>query len=118
MNKIDLVDDRARDCAIAGRAAIPVSVRTGANLDGLLMAITERVASLLDREGPMPLTRARHRAALHACREALGRAATAGAAELVAEDLRLATRALGRITGRVDVEDVLDVIFREFCIGK
>ena len=40
------------------------------------------------------------------------------AAELVAEDVRLAARSLGRITGRVDVEEVLDVIFREFCIGK
>jgi tRNA modification GTPase len=66
----------------------------------------------------MPLTRERHRAALETCREALSRAAIANAAELVAEDLRLATRALGRIIGRVDVEDVLDVIFREFCIGK
>ena len=39
-------------------------------------------------------------------------------AELEAEDLRLAARELGRITGRVDVEDLLDVIFRDFCIGK
>jgi tRNA modification GTPase len=38
--------------------------------------------------------------------------------ELFGEDLRLALRSLGRITGRVDVEDVLDVIFRDFCIGK
>ena len=38
--------------------------------------------------------------------------------ELRAEDLRLAARALGRIIGRVDVEDILDVIFRDFCIGK
>jgi tRNA modification GTPase len=38
--------------------------------------------------------------------------------ELVAEELRLAARALGRLTGRVDVEDILDVIFRDFCIGK
>jgi len=37
---------------------------------------------------------------------------------LVAEELRLAARSLGRITGRVDVEEVLDVIFRDFCIGK
>ncbi|HEX5316770.1 MAG TPA: hypothetical protein VFX22_08970, partial [Candidatus Kapabacteria bacterium] len=40
------------------------------------------------------------------------------AGELRAEDVRLASRALGRITGRVDVEDLLDVIFRDFCIGK
>jgi tRNA modification GTPase len=38
--------------------------------------------------------------------------------ELAAEDLRLAARAMGRITGRVDVEDILDRIFSEFCIGK
>ena len=38
--------------------------------------------------------------------------------DVVAEDLRLAARALGRLTGRVDVEDILDVIFRDFCIGK
>ncbi len=68
-------------------------------------------------------TRARHRRALEDCAAALERAAAAGAPELVApelvaENLRLALRALGRITGRVDVEDVLDVIFRDFCIGK
>jgi tRNA modification GTPase len=38
--------------------------------------------------------------------------------ELLAEDLRSAARALGRITGRVDVEDILDVVFASFCIGK
>jgi len=41
-----------------------------------------------------------------------------GNEELIAEDLRSAATALGRLTGRVDVEEVLDVIFREFCIGK
>ena len=72
--------------------------------------------------GP-PLASARHRAALADCAGALQRAhaaivAGADSPELVAEDLRLAARALGRITGRVGVEDVLDVVFREFCIGK
>jgi tRNA modification GTPase len=38
--------------------------------------------------------------------------------ELAAEELRLATRSLGRITGQIDVEDVLDQVFAEFCIGK
>ena len=65
-----------------------------------------------------PLTRARHREALEAVVEALGRAENAVLPELQAEDIRLANRALARITGRVDVEDVLDVIFMDFCIGK
>jgi tRNA modification GTPase len=55
---------------------------------------------------------------LEHCRDALDRARTAPGLDLLAEDLRLAVRAIGRITGRVDVEDLLDVIFREFCIGK
>jgi len=68
--------------------------------------------------GQPSLTRARHRAALEECLEHLKRARYAPETELCAEDMRLAVRALGRITGHVDVEDVLDVIFRDFCIGK
>ena len=49
---------------------------------------------------------------------ARSRSAARGQEELIAEELRLAARALGRLTGRVDVEDILDVIFRDFCIGK
>jgi tRNA modification GTPase len=76
---------------------------------------------LLATGGEPLLTRARHRAALQAALEALARFSSApGQSELalLAEDLRLATRALGRITGEVAVEDVLDRIFAEFCIGK
>ena len=68
------------------------------------------------------VTRARHRSELLTCVEALGRAeqlaAGQGEVALVAEELRQAVRSLGRITGRVDVEDLLDVVFRDFCIGK
>ena len=67
------------------------------------------------------VTRARHRHALEetlaALRRALGRE-MAGHEDLLAEELRIATRALGRLTGRVDVEDVLDRVFSSFCIGK
>jgi tRNA modification GTPase len=55
---------------------------------------------------------------LEDCRDALVRAQEAELPELTAEELRLALRALGRITGRVDVEDLLDIVFAEFCIGK
>jgi tRNA modification GTPase len=67
------------------------------------------------------LTRSRHRTALRATLEALERFTLAPDGDelaLLAEDLRLATRALGRITGRVGVDDILDRIFAEFCIGK
>jgi tRNA modification GTPase len=66
------------------------------------------------------ITRERHRHLLSICHKALERALgeTAGREEIIAEELRLAARDLGRLTGRVDVEDVLDVIFRDFCIGK
>lgn len=117
VNKCDLKALPA-DLVVAGRPAAAISVLTGAGieafLDRLVTAVAERAGLA---EGPS-LTRARHRQALGECLACLGRAQRAGAAELKAEDLRLATRALGRITGRVDVEDVLDAIFREFCIGK
>jgi tRNA modification GTPase len=64
------------------------------------------------------VTRERHRAALEDVRAALGRAARESSPELVAEELRAAAHALGRIVGRTGVEDVLDVLFAEFCIGK
>ena len=50
--------------------------------------------------------------------ESLSRALKAMQSELVAEDLRLALRAIGRLTGRVDIEELLDTVFRDFCIGK
>jgi tRNA modification GTPase len=66
------------------------------------------------------VTRERHRRALEEAANGLRRALmhTEGQEDLVAEDLRLAARSLARLTGRIDVEDILDVIFRDFCIGK
>ncbi|MDR6769413.1 tRNA uridine-5-carboxymethylaminomethyl(34) synthesis GTPase MnmE [Azospirillum sp. BE72] len=97
---------------------ILVSAQTGAGLRALEEKLTEFSADRLAIGSAPSLTRARHRAALTECREALLRALDAPLPELAAEDVRLASRALGRITGRVDVEDLLDVIFRDFCIGK
>ncbi len=110
-NKADTATPSATD-------TLAVSARTGAGVDRLQAVLAERVRALLDRRGPPPLTRARHRAALTEAAAALQRAEAAPEAELRAEDLRLALRAIGRITGQVGVEDVLDVIFGQFCIGK
>jgi tRNA modification GTPase len=112
-NKIDLATDR--DALPAG--AIPVSALTGEGLPALIAALASRIEQTYDIAAPV-LTRARHREALETALAALQRSLTAGLPELRAEDLRLAWRALGRITGRVDVEDLLDVIFRDFCLGK
>ncbi len=103
---------------IRGRPATAISVKTSAGMDGLLAILSQAVAERAAVGASPALTRERHRQALVSCCEALQRAVNADAPELLAEDLRLAVTTIGRITGRVDVEDVLDVIFREFCIGK
>jgi tRNA modification GTPase len=103
------------------RDGLSVSVKTGEGLDGLIATLTAKVRDRLERGGEAPvLTRKRHRHALEeaACALEAALAAPADHPELLAEDLRLALRALGRITGRVDIEELLDVVFRDFCIGK
>jgi len=113
-NKIDLAS--GRDAPPLARA-IPVSALTGEGLPKLIAALSSRVARSYDGTAPA-LTRARHRQALETALAGLRRSLAADLPELRAEDLRLAWRSLGRITGRVDVEDLLDVIFRDFCLGK
>lgn len=113
LNKIDRTPDAPR-----AEDEIALSVRTGAGLDRLLDVLAEAVERRLTGDGSPALTRARHRAALEDARDALARVPSAPLPELAAEDLRLALRAIGRITGRVDVEDMLDLLFGSFCIGK
>jgi tRNA modification GTPase len=98
--------------------AIGVSALTGEGLDTLRTRLAEAARSLTERAGPPPLTQARHRAALQEAAARLGDAGIAELPELRAEDLRLALRAIGRITGSVGVEDILDTLFARFCIGK
>ncbi len=96
---------------------ISISLKTGDGLSMLQALLQHKVQQKFAGEAPV-LTRARHRVALTEALAALDHALLAEAPELLAEDLRLAMRAVGRITGRVDVEDVLDFVFRDFCIGK
>lgn len=118
LSKADIAPNLPNEPRISGQRALPISAVTGAGMDTLRQDIeTLAVGRLAAGEAPA-LSRARHREALEECRAALSRAEAAKSVELVAEDLRLAARSLGRITGRVDVEEILDRIFREFCIGK
>ena len=96
-----------------------ISGVSGSGFDTLLAALERRASQFLAGAEHSLVARARHRDALEATLAALGRAeALAGSEDLLAEELRAAAYDLGRLTGRVDVEDVLDVIFRDFCIGK
>lgn len=100
--------------------AIAVSARTGLGLDRLLAAL-ERSAEASLGSGDALVTRERQRLALERCLHHLDRVVAMGTelpAELVAEDLRLAIRALGEVAGRVGVEEMLDRLFSSFCIGK
>ncbi len=103
------------------RQGLSISLKTGEGIPELLEMLQKKVQQKLDsKDGAPPLTRPRHR---HALQQALahlqhGLAAPKDHPELLAEDLRLAMRAIGRITGRVDVEELLDFVFRDFCIGK
>jgi tRNA modification GTPase len=98
-----------------------ISARTGKGFDALLDALARYAEKYLAGAESALVTRERHRRALQDALAALRRALApdlSSREDLLAEELRLAARALGRLTGRVDVDDVLDVIFRDFCIGK
>jgi tRNA modification GTPase len=98
--------------------ALRISARTGLGMDELRTRLATIARQMTESAGPPPLTRARHRAALLAAADHLADAERADLPELRGEDLRLAMRALGRITGHVGVEDILDTVFSRFCIGK
>ena len=110
-NKCDLREDRRP-------GVLPVSALTGAGLPALRDRLAAAARALTETGGPPPLTRARHRAACQTAARWLAKAGDAAEPELRGEALRLGLRALGSITGQVGVEDILDAIFRQFCIGK
>ena len=125
-NKIDLAD--ARSCATAASSdssesefILSISALTGVGMEALTAALSAYAKTYFAATESAVITRARHRRALEETVAALDRAVARDRAndeELIAEELRAAATTLGRLTGRVDVEDILDVIFRDFCIGK
>ena len=98
-----------------------ISAVTGEGFEPLLAQLAHLAEGVLSEAEEAVVTRERHRHALEEVLAALRRAQggeVAAREDLLAEELRIAARTLGRLTGRVDVEDILDVIFRDFCIGK
>jgi tRNA modification GTPase len=98
--------------------ALRISAKTGTGMAELRKRLADMARLMTASSGPPPLTRSRHRAALLAAAGHLSAAERADLPEFRGEDLRLAMRALGRITGHVGVEDILDTVFSRFCIGK
>ncbi len=115
VNKCDL---QAAPTVIGGIPAMRVSAREGTGLDVLRSRLAEAALRLTGAGEGNQLTRPRHRAILTEAAALLADAEASTLPELTAEALRAALFALGRLTGRVGVEEILDIVFRDFCIGK
>jgi tRNA modification GTPase len=129
LNKADLsVDKLWINCESPFAASTETSIKTfaisaltGSGIEPLIGALSAYAEAYFASTESAWVTRARHRHALEETVAALDRALAVGPSgheELIAEELRAAATTLGRLTGRIDVEDILDVIFRDFCIGK
>lgn len=118
LNKIDLISDGG--APPLPDDMVPLSVTTGAGLDDLIKRVRVIAHERIGHHQEPALTQVRHRQLVERCRDCLTAflIGSVDEVELRAEDLRQAADALGRITGRIDVEDVLDHIFGRFCIGK
>ena len=133
-NKLDLFEGEMRPCSVDSEK-FAISCTTNQGVDAFLAALTKRALAMISQEGDSSgdlfvdgtegavITRARHRRHVEAASDALQRFEVLSgqgymALDMAAEELRLASSELGRVTGAIDVEDVLDVLFADFCIGK
>ena len=135
VNKVDLKNDMVDDSCLSRTNTFGISCTTSEGVNDFLSVLTTQALSLVSSdtssaalsslegsEGAV-ITRARHRRHVEAAADALERFGVLSgqgymALDMAAEELRLAASELGRITGAIDVEDVLDVLFADFCIGK
>ena len=115
LNKMDLVRGKSPE---EGRYGL--SAKSGDGVSELEARIEDIVVERLSATELPAISRTRHRKSVEAAVDALIRArkSLANAPELAGEDVRLAVRAVETLTGRVDVEDILDRVFSQFCIGK
>lgn len=120
LNKSDLLPRGGPDLSPHLPPHLLLSCLTGEGLDGLLEALRKELAEVCGdpSTGPPLLTRARHQHHLQGCLDALSHYKQTKDLALAAEALRLARGHLARITGGGDTEEILDIIFRDFCVGK
>jgi len=101
--------------------AVLASVKDNKNIDKLINLIKQKLNKKFSSNNSALITRERHRAKLNECLKEIDKFLKKDQnknLELAAEDLRMATRHLGSIVGKVDVEEILGSIFKDFCIGK
>lgn len=116
-NKIDTLTDK--QCSeLEKQGCVLISAKHGQGVDKLLEKISDLIRERFTSSSSLLITRQRYREALAECRENLCQFNFEKEIELSAEDIRLAARALGKITGRIEVDEILDKIFGSFCIGK
>ena len=120
INKIDLEKFEIND-QIKKLDPILISIKKNENIDKLIFKIKDKLKNKFTSNNDILITRARHRHNLNQCLDHLKDFVEKKNAEeydKAAEDLRMATRHLGKITGKVDVEEILGSVFNDFCIGK
>ncbi len=98
--------------------SLAISTKTGEGIDLLVQTLEQYLTTFFASHTAPVITRARHRALLNECQRHLARFDPNAPLELACEELRLAAQAVGKITGKIQVDDVLDVVFSRFCIGK
>jgi tRNA modification GTPase len=111
-SKADLVRDREDG------SRLWISARTGEGVAQLIDLLSKYTEQRMDYGDSPTLSRARHRIGAEKALKHLQDALEMSAPELAAEHLRMALREIGKLTGRVDLDELLDVIFRDFCLGK
>ena len=118
LNKSDIKDNQNHKF---DADTILVSVRENKNIDILIKKLKKKLSNKFTLNNSILITRERHRAKLNECLKEIDNFLNKDQnkdIELAAEDLRMATRHLGSIVGKVDVEEILGSIFKDFCIGK
>ena len=116
-NKADKISDELKN-KLQNSGCLLISAKQSRNIETITAVLSQYFSELFSQSSSQIITRRRYRDALTECIENLQRFNLNKEIELSAEDIRLACRAIGKITGRVEVDEILDKIFSSFCIGK